>query len=160
MKWIFLFFSIAIVKFCETKQNLKTFEILTNKKIFIPGDTLKISLKKPNKQEFDSIAYYIGGKQITSFYEIGNKLGDKKISVKLFTKNSFIENSVNIRVLSSFKPKLFTYKIINEYPHDINSYTQGLEFYRDTLYESTGIRGKSSLRKVNFKTGEIFKKIV
>ena len=80
MKWIFLFFSIAIVKFCETKQNLKTFEILTNKKIFIPGDTLKISLKKHNKQEFDSIAYYIGGKQITSFYEIGNKLGDRKFS--------------------------------------------------------------------------------
>ncbi|MEK9517532.1 MAG: glutaminyl-peptide cyclotransferase, partial [Flavobacteriaceae bacterium] len=39
------------------------------------------------------------------------------------------------------------------------AYTQGLEFYRDTLYESTGLKGKSSLRKVDFKTGEVYKQI-
>jgi glutamine cyclotransferase len=61
----------------------------------------------------------------------------------------------NITVLSNDKAKIYTYKIINTYPHDIKAYTQGLEFYRDTLFESTGQRGQSSLRKVNYKTGEV-----
>ncbi len=38
----------------------------------------------------------------------------------------------------------------SEYTHDKNAYTQGLEFYKNQLYESTGLNGKSSLRKVNF----------
>ncbi|MBQ0740493.1 glutaminyl-peptide cyclotransferase, partial [Aquimarina celericrescens] len=54
--------------------------------------------------------------------------------------------------------KLYSYKIIAEYPHDIKAFTQGLEFYRDTLYESTGRKGSSSLRKVDYKTGKIIQK--
>ena len=65
----------------------------------------------------------------------------------------------NIIVLSTTKPKIYTYKIINTYPHDNKAYTQGLEFYRDTLFESTGQRGQSSLRKVDFKTGNVYQKI-
>jgi glutamine cyclotransferase len=48
---------------------------------------------------------------------------------------------------------------VNEFPHDTDAYTQGLEFYNDTLYEGTGKRGKSSLRKVSYKTGEVLEKI-
>ena len=71
MKWIVLFFSLAIANFCENKKNLENFTILTNKKVFIPGDTLKISLKKANKLEYDSIAYYNDAKKIASIHEIG-----------------------------------------------------------------------------------------
>jgi glutaminyl-peptide cyclotransferase len=55
-------------------------------------------------------------------------------------------------------PKIYTYKITNTYPHDIDGFTQGLEFYNDTLYESTGLNGKSSIRKLDLKTGKILKK--
>ena len=65
----------------------------------------------------------------------------------------------DLTVLSNIKPKIYTYKIVNTFPHDIKAYTQGLEFYRDTLFESTGQRGQSSLRKVDYKTGEIYQKI-
>ena len=54
---------------------------------------------------------------------------------------------------------IFYYKIINTYPHDINSYTQGLEFNNGFLYESTGKYGKSKLRKVNYKTGEVLQEV-
>ena len=60
----------------------------------------------------------------------------------------------NIRVLSRYKPKLYSYKILNEYPHDPEAYTQGLEFYYDTLIESTGLINKSSIRKINYKNGK------
>lgn len=65
----------------------------------------------------------------------------------------------NITVLSNSKPKIYTYKIVNTYPHDIKAYTQGLEFFRDTLFESTGQYKESSLRKVDYKTGEMYQKI-
>ena len=159
MKWIFLFFSLGIINSCENKKKPKNFTILTNKKVFLPGDTLRISFKKNNILEFDSIVYYMDAKKITSVHEIGKKLGDKKITVKVYKKNNFRENSVNIRVLSSLTPKLFTYKIINEYPHDIESYTQGLEFYENRLFESIGLRGKSELREIEFKSGKVIRNL-
>ena len=47
--------------------------------------------------------------------------------------------------------------IIKTYPHDKNAFTQGLVFYKDSIYESTGLYGKSTLRKVNLETGEVEK---
>jgi len=49
-------------------------------------------------------------------------------------------------------------RIINKIPHDKLAYTQGLVFHNGFLYESTGQRGASSLRKIDPKTGEILKK--
>lgn len=50
-------------------------------------------------------------------------------------------------------------KIHRVFPHDSNAFTQGL-FYEDGfLYESTGLKGESSLRKVDIKTGKIIRKI-
>ena len=55
------------------------------------------------------------------------------------------------------RTNLYTYTLVNEFPHDKQAYTQGLEFDGETLYESTGLKGKSSLRRVNYKTGAIRK---
>lgn len=49
------------------------------------------------------------------------------------------------------------YKIVNKYPHDPNAFTQGLEFYNGYLYESTGLYGKSSIRKIDYKNGKVLK---
>src|SRR5690606_3611827 len=65
----------------------------------------------------------------------------------------------NITILNNQTPKVYSYKIINEYPHDITSYTQGLELYNGELYESTGQYRESKLRKVDYKTGEVLKNI-
>ena len=159
MKWIFLLTCVVFINFCENKKSPKNFTILTNKKVFIPGDTLKISLKTNNYLEYDSISYLKNDKIINPIHEIGKKLGDKKITVKIFKNNNFRENSINIRVLSSLTPSLFTYKIISEYPHDINSYTQGLEFYDNRLFESIGLRGKSALKEIEFKTGKVIRNL-
>ena len=47
------------------------------------------------------------------------------------------------------------YRIVNTYPHDPRAFTQGLVFADDLLYEGTGLRGQSSLRKVDLETGNI-----
>jgi glutamine cyclotransferase len=47
------------------------------------------------------------------------------------------------------------YAVLSTYPHDPDAFTQGL-FYRDAvLYESTGLNGKSSIRKVDLQTGQV-----
>ena len=62
-------------------------------------------------------------------------------------------------ILASKSPSLYTYEIINTYPHDIEAYTQGLEFDDEILYESTGLNGKSSLRKIDYLKGKVLNSI-
>ncbi len=52
-------------------------------------------------------------------------------------------------------PTLYTYKIIESYNHDEMAFTQGLEFIDGFLFESTGLFGESTLRKVDLKTGNV-----
>jgi len=49
----------------------------------------------------------------------------------------------------------YTYKVIHVYPHDPNAFTEGLFYLNGFLYESTGIEGHSSIRKVQLQTGEV-----
>jgi len=51
------------------------------------------------------------------------------------------------------------YKVVKAYPHDPNAYTQGLIFRDGVLYESTGLNGRSSLRKVKLETGEVLQQL-
>ncbi len=51
------------------------------------------------------------------------------------------------------------FKVINRYPHDRLAFTQGLIFNEGQLYESTGLNDRSSLRKVDLKTGEVLQMI-
>ena len=52
------------------------------------------------------------------------------------------------------KVKEYKVKVVKEYPHDVTSYTQGLFFHGDSLYESTGQYGESTFRTVDLATGE------
>lgn len=54
---------------------------------------------------------------------------------------------------------VYTYEVINSWPHDLDAFTQGLVFHDGKLYESTGHYGSSTLRKLDLKKGEILKKV-
>ncbi|NHZ69607.1 MAG: glutaminyl-peptide cyclotransferase [Thermotogales bacterium] len=49
----------------------------------------------------------------------------------------------------------YHYDIIKRIPHDQTAFTQGLVFYQGKLYESTGLRGESSVRRINPETGTV-----
>jgi glutaminyl-peptide cyclotransferase len=55
------------------------------------------------------------------------------------------------------KAPISAIKVINIFPHDTDAFTQGLVYHQGYLYESTGLNGKSTLRKVDIKTGKIIK---
>jgi glutamine cyclotransferase len=50
---------------------------------------------------------------------------------------------------------VYTYKVVNTYPHDRSAFTEGLVFEDGLLYEGTGLQGYSTLRRVKLETGEI-----
>ena len=54
---------------------------------------------------------------------------------------------------------VYRYTVVNSYPHDPEAFTQGLIFRDGVLYESTGINGRSSLRKVRLETGDVLQRI-
>jgi glutamine cyclotransferase len=58
-------------------------------------------------------------------------------------------------VASQSAPALYGYRIVRTYPHDSRAYTQGLVYRDGVLFESTGLNGRSSLRKVRLETGEV-----
>ena len=56
-------------------------------------------------------------------------------------------------------PKSISYSVVNTYPHDTSSFTEGLLIYKGALYESTGEKGASKLLKVDLKTGKPLRSI-
>ncbi|MBN1972711.1 MAG: glutaminyl-peptide cyclotransferase [Sedimentisphaerales bacterium] len=60
---------------------------------------------------------------------------------------------VNTR--TSKPQELYGYQVINTFPHDPNAFTQGLVYADGFLYESTGLEGRSSIRKVELETGKV-----
>ncbi|MGC2527820.1 MAG: glutaminyl-peptide cyclotransferase [Candidatus Acidiferrum sp.] len=64
------------------------------------------------------------------------------------------------RPLAEGSAPVLSVKVVKIYPHDPEAFTQGLEFYDGFLYESTGLRGKSSLRKADIATGRVLQSVL
>lgn len=134
-----------------------------NKSDFQHNETVGITLKNKQGKTLDKVVYYIDGEEVAFSnnaitFNI-KSLGNKTIEAKVFYEGTNGSVYKKVKVLSSKTPELYTYEIINTYPHDMKAFTQGLEFHKDTLYETTGRKGESSLRKINYKTGEILQKV-
>jgi glutaminyl-peptide cyclotransferase len=55
-------------------------------------------------------------------------------------------------------PERLRVRVVRRYPHDTSAFTQGLLWHEGHLYESTGLRGQSTLRKVDLETGEVLQR--
>ena len=143
----------------ESQDNFSLKIDSPNKKFKI-NDSVNLNIINKNNLEIDSIHFFLNEIKIDQTYTLKNiRTGENKIKAIVYhTEQETILNQ-KIIIFSKSSPKLYSYKIINEFPHDQEAYTQGLEFDGDDLYESTGLNGKSSLRKISFKNGEIKKKI-
>ncbi|WP_350285593.1 glutaminyl-peptide cyclotransferase [uncultured Croceitalea sp.] len=133
------------------------------KKQFQQGQSVRVAVQNKKNKTIGAITYAIDGTALplensSVTFDI-DKLGSKKLVAKIPYDGKVVEISQDIKILAKNAPKIYTYKILNTYPHDTSSYTQGLEFYDNVLYESTGKKGKSKLRKINFETGEVMQEI-
>jgi glutamine cyclotransferase len=122
-----------------------------------------VRLKNRAGLPVDSVQYFLDGNPIrlTGGELLLNTplLGNRKLEARIFSQEGEALVARDLLVLAGNPPALYTYEILNTYPHDAKAFTQGLEFYQDTLYESTGRRETSSLRKVDYRTGEVLRKV-
>ena len=177
---LFTFITLGlIISSCEGNKNdlnnLFSIDTTSLKQIYQQNESVNFTLTNVKNKTIDSITYSVNDKKIGSVkgneklsYSLENqKLGYQKIHATVYFEELSAETETNFTIVAQNAPKLLTYKILNTYPHDIKAYTQGFEFYRDTLIEGTGngagngtgIRGTSSLRKTNYKTGEVYKTV-
>jgi len=136
------------------------FTLVTPKKIQVNQELVLTVTEKAN-MPIDSVQFSIGGKKIASknanaTIDLSNlRLGKHTVTAIIFYQSKTEKVSKPIYVLADGPPALYTYKILNTYPHDVGAYTQGLEYHKGYLYEGTGQNGKSSIRKVELKTGKV-----
>lgn len=159
--FILLSLSLFLSNCADTNTSKQSsLSINTTVKSVMLGDTLKLSINNPKELEITKVSYELNGNSVENNTILDNiTLGKKIITAKVNYGEKTETITKPIQVFNNIIPSYYTYEIINTYPHDITSYTQGLEFYNDELYESTGQRKKSKLRKVNFETGEVLKNI-
>ena len=151
----------------KTSESDFSFNNSKLKEQYLPNDTVLLEIKNTENKKIDSIIYYANEKNIGSkkgseqmlFVLKNEKLGYQNLKALVFSDGTSQEITSRVELVSDVEPKLLKYTIVNMYPHDVNSFTEGLEFYKDTLYESTGLKGKSYFRKYDYKTGKVFKQI-
>ena len=163
---------------CKDSNNQKessfSFDNAVIKEQYSKNETINVALKNTLNKKIDSVIYFFGIKKIATKTNLDKvefnlnkeKFGIQKLKALVYFEGENEEISSDIEIFSAVEPKLLEYKIVNTYPHDISAYTQGLEFYRDTLFEGTGNgmgesgkKGMSSIRKVDYKTGKIYSKV-
>jgi len=148
---------------CGDTDPSKGFGILLEEggKKFQINQQIGIGLKNTSGMEVDSVRYSLEGIPLEVRQEQivlrAPALGTKVLKAHIFVEGKEITVDKEIQLLAGRKPEIYTYEVVNAFPHDPKAFTQGLEFVGDTLYESTGRKGASSLRKVDFRTGEVLK---
>ena len=152
--------TIFLIFFLKCSSNISedfSIKIDSNSRKLTNQDSINLSVNNNKNHPIDSVHFFLNEEKINQIYSLKNlKLGSQLIKASIFSNGENIIKQTNIKIFADSPPILYTYEILNEYPHDQEAYTQGLEFYNDTLYESTGLKGKSTIRKLNYKTGEIY----
>ena len=157
---LFLLIIIALTS-CETSYR---FLINTQKKVTL-NDQVTVSLTEENGQAFEKAVFFVNGKEVSSgndsFTLNTEDYGVGKVVISAmvyYGENQSKKVNGSLEIFSNVPYQGYTVKIVNEYPHDNKAFTQGLEYKDGYLYESTGKRGFSTIRKVELKTGEVIQK--
>lgn len=148
---------LVILLSCGDKYQLS----LQSPKTIKINQPLSLSVKEKNKNPIDSVHYFLNGKQIDNPEQIDiskNRLGKQVVSATVFFSGQEKKLNNTIYFMNDAAPKVYSYEVINEFPHDSKAFTQGFVYYDGYFYESTGIRGASTLRKVEIESGKVLKK--
>jgi len=109
--------------------------------VYIDGILTKTLLNAPFKCEYTFTSGKVGNRQIKAIaYHKKNKRGLAVTSITLIPDKAPVHKK---------------YKVVKTYKHDTRDYTQGLVFHDGFLYEGTGQKGKSHIKKIDLKKNEV-----
>ncbi|MEM0941395.1 MAG: glutaminyl-peptide cyclotransferase [Bacteroidota bacterium] len=145
----------------RVKKNTKI-ESPTQNENFIRGTTIPVSFSS-STAKIDSVQIITDHSKSTytsSSFEFSfqdRKVGTRNMRAKVFYGEESETHYRKVIVLPESPPEEMTYKIVNTYPHDTEDYTQGLLIKDGYLFESSGQRGRSTLKKKEITTGRAIK---
>ena len=160
-------FAVACQDKTKEHENLFAFNTAAFKETYTPDDSVTLEIQNKQNKTIDSIIYFVNDTKMASkkggekvlLVLLDKKLGYQNLKALVYFEGENVETTARIEVISKVVPKLLNYTIVNTFAHDTLAFTEGLEFYRDTLMESTGQKGISHFRKYDYKTGKIFKQV-
>lgn len=150
-----------------TKKKLFSIDETQFKVMFHNGENIPLKIENKNNVVIDSVTYFnndvkigtVKGNEVLNFKLNSEKLGYQNLKATVFSEGQSQEVTSRIEMVSSIEPKILNFSIINTYPHDKAAFTEGLEFYKGFLYESTGRNGESGVRKTDYKTGKVLQQV-
>ncbi|MEP5132234.1 glutaminyl-peptide cyclotransferase, partial [Nonlabens ulvanivorans] len=162
---------LATISLTACKNDIDTFkdnyslEITNPKNSYTNSDSINLSVIDASEIGNDSIIWHINAGKVMG--ENSNTLSRKldtqpygklTFEASIYKDDKVVTKSAHITRLAPNNVKVYQIEEIATYPHKTESYTQGLEFYGDSLYESTGQFKESDLRITDVNTGEALKK--
>lgn len=159
-----LLISIFSVISCKTQQGKFEFVNPGTGSRVLKGDKIHLKLNFPNPA-IDSVLYAIDGNVFERKADTATVLfdsneigyGNRRLSATVYAagKEDIAYSEV---LIVPPAPKPYAFEVLNTYKHDSTAFTQGLYYDQGTLYESTGMNGRSSVRKVELSTGKVLMK--
>ncbi|NNT71467.1 glutaminyl-peptide cyclotransferase [Flavobacterium sp. IMCC34852] len=151
----------------KEKEGYFSFDENNLKSIYKADETVDFTLLNSENKTIDSVVYFANNERVSSVkgngkFSLdlnGRKLGYQNIKALIYFEGDTISTTTRVEVAATVTPKLLKYTVVNTYGHDVDAFTEGYEFYQDTLVESTGLKGKSYFAKVDYKTGKAYKKV-
>jgi glutaminyl-peptide cyclotransferase len=140
--------------------------VVTQKASFIVGDPVELEVVAASLEyEIDSVQFfaldkYLGAVKDPPFvFEVNTDLfpvGELRLRTATYFKGGGRDiDHASVTLLSDVVPVIYDYRVRDSYPHDLKAFTQGLTYHNGFLYEGTGQKGESSIRKIDLETGEI-----
>ncbi|MDR0953771.1 MAG: glutaminyl-peptide cyclotransferase [Rikenellaceae bacterium] len=135
---------------------------------FRQGDTIPISYRLTSDTiALDSAVLYLRGRRVGAMsggvwpYIASAEHPTGRVPYRI---SAYLGGDSTVRVgefavRADSAPARYGYRVVKSYPHDNQAYTQGLFWHEGFLYESTGMTGQSTLRKVDLPTGEVLQSV-
>ena len=131
------------------------------------GDTIRIRYALESDTPVDSVVLSVKGERLCAVDSTGylyrvrrnHPTGRLIYTLTAYQAGEKEDRVGEFTVLAADPPVLYGHRVKRVYPHDKEAYTQGLLWYKGALYESTGVQGQSSLRKVDLTTGVVLQNL-
>lgn len=165
-KILFIILSFGSLYACSSSDN-KNIELsfISPKKGKIYNDKTDILVKINTTKNVDSIILSHNRTKLSKSSNLSWKIVSDKLTMgnNLLVADAYKDGKIIKKKYIQFKvipknlPKEWHYNIIRKIPHTTSSFTQGLFFYNNKLYEGTGERGHSKVMTINPENGKILK---
>lgn len=131
------------------------------------GETVTIGYTLLPEARSDSVVLYVAGNRVGPLGDSGHPYrisakhptGRVQYHITAYEEGREEGRSGEFVVLAASPPVAYGHNVLHIYPHATNAYTQGLLYQGGYLYESTGLNGSSSLRKVDLNSGKVLRSV-